>query len=313
MKNKIVVLILFVLGTFNLYAQQQDSILLQEILGLKNEFVQQKAEIDQLKSKLKKQERLLSSQRKSVVSLKTISEQLTHSLNNLKKQVTVNNKNIITNSEKLGTEIQKVASSTDSKISELDKSVDNNRLYWIIASLIILVLGGVMYFFLGKRIKLSKNDVESQLKNTRLSLDEESLKLDTKLIEILEKQIKIAEENAIHTPGETSELDHSLALKVADEIVKMQKNLSRMDPKTKGLKQLTRSIKSISNNFAANGYEIVEMLGKEYNEGMKVLANIIPSEDIESGNEIITRIIKPQVNFNGEMIQSAQVEVSVGQ
>ena len=86
-----------------------------------------------------------------------------------------------------------------------------------------------------------------------------------------------------------------------------------MNDSTKGLKQLSSSVKRIQDNFMANGYELVEMLGKEYSEGMKVTANFIPSENIEKGKEIITRIIKPQVNFNGVMIQTAQIEVSIGE
>jgi len=86
-----------------------------------------------------------------------------------------------------------------------------------------------------------------------------------------------------------------------------------MDEGTRGLNQLSASVKRIQDNFAANGYEIVEMLGKPYDEGMKVIANFIPDEDLKAGEQIITRIIKPQVNFNGEMIQSAQIEVSLGE
>jgi hypothetical protein len=86
-----------------------------------------------------------------------------------------------------------------------------------------------------------------------------------------------------------------------------------MDSGVKGLKQLNASVKRIQANFAANDYEIVDMLGKVYNEGMKVTANFIPSEDIEIGKEIITRIIKPQVNFKNKMIQAAQIEVSIGE
>ena len=109
------------------------------------------------------------------------------------------------------------------------------------------------------------------------------------------------------------EADHTLALKVADEIIRIQKNLTRMDEKTKGLKQLIASVKRIQDNFASNGYEIVEMLGKTFNDGMKVSANFIPDEDLETGQQIITRIIKPQVNYKEIMIQSAQIEVSIGE
>ena len=92
----------------------------------------------------------------------------------------------------------------------------------------------------------------------------------------------------------------------------METNHYRMDPKTKGLKQLVRAVKSIKENYLSSGYEIVEMIGQEYKEGLNVTANFIPSEDIETGKRVITRIIKPQVNFNEKMIQAAQIEVSVG-
>jgi len=172
----------------------------------------------------------------------------------------------------------------------------------------------LIYWLLGKRIKSSKTDVETQIRNTRASLEEESVKLDNKLVEVLETQLKLKQEETKAQPTPSNEKeDHSLALKVADEIIRIQKNLSRMDESTKGLKQLNSSVKRIQANFAANGYEIVEMLGMDYNDGMKVSANFIPSEDLESGKQIITRIIKPQVNFKGEMIQSAQIEVSIAE
>ena len=46
---------------------------------------------------------------------------------------------------------------------------------------------------------------------------------------------------------------------------------------------------------------------------MKAVPNFVTSEDLETGKQIITRIIKPQVNYKNEMIQSAQIEVSVGE
>ena len=83
-----------------------------------------------------------------------------------------------------------------------------------------------------------------------------------------------------------------------------------MDDNTKGLKQLNSSVQRIQDNFAANGYELVEMLGKDYSEGMKATVNFIQDEDYEAGKRIITRIIKPQVNYKGTMIQTAQIEVT---
>ena len=43
---------------------------------------------------------------------------------------------------------------------------------------------------------------------------------------------------------------------------------------------------------------------------MKLSANFIEDEDLKPGERIITGISKPQINYNGRMIQSAQVTVS---
>ena len=147
---------------------------------------------------------------------------------------------------------------------------------------------------------------------TRQSLEEEAIKIDAKLVEILEKQINLVSKESHKTKETRTEIDHSLALKVADEIIRIEKNLSRMDDKIKGHKQLKGSVKRIKDNFLSKGYEIVDMVGRKYDTGMKVSANFLPDESLGKDEQIITRIIKPQINYNGKMIQSAQIEVSIG-
>ena len=53
-------------------------------------------------------------------------------------------------------------------------------------------------------------------------MEEESIKLDNKLIELLEGQLKILNNSNTNTKKDAT--DHSLALKVADEIVRIEKN-----------------------------------------------------------------------------------------
>jgi hypothetical protein len=317
MKNKITTAIL-ILGTTTLFAQQIDSTLVKEIPIIKNNLIEQKQEIDLLKTevgklsgKVKDQNYTIQQQKKSVVSLKEKNNQQKTTIDSLSNLIGINSQNITTNSNQLGTEIQKVTSERKTQISALDDTIGKNRLYWLLGSLGTLLLGVLMYLFLGKRIKSSKTDVETQIRNTKQSLEEESVKLDNKLVEILETQLKVKQaEIKVQPISSNTKEDHSLALKVADEVIRIQKNLGRMDEKTKGLKQLSSSVKRIQDNFMANGYELVEMLGKEYNEGMKATVNFVQDEDFEEGKRIITRIIKPQVNYNGTMIQTAQIEVT---
>jgi len=208
---------------------------------------------------------------------------------------------------------EQIGSNGTNDILELNHAIGQQKNYLIATISMIIALVVAMFFFLKKQIVTLKADFKTDQHDFQQSLKEEGVGLDQKLVEIIETQLTIQNESntSVKIPA-TEEPDHSLALKVADEIVRIQKNISRMDKKTKGLKQLAASVKRIQDNFASNGYEVVEMLGQPYKEGMKVQANFIPDDELEEGQEIITRIIKPQVNFKGEMIQSAQIEVSQG-
>ncbi|MGG5507265.1 MULTISPECIES: type VII secretion EssA family protein [unclassified Myroides] len=306
---KRIILIPLLLSALTVLAQEKPN-----VSELEKSVFQQKQEITALQQKLKTQETLINQQKNALTNLSSKSENQEKLIDSLKSETVTNAQNIQSIASDLGTKIQQTETTAKDSISQLDKNVSQNKLYWIVATLVTLLLGGIIYWLLGKRINSNKTDVETQIKNTKKSLEEESIKLDSKLMEVLETQLKLKQEEKQTIPANSNnEPDHSLALKVADEIVRIHKNLQQMDASTKGLKQLSASVKRIQDNFASNGYELVEMLGKEYNEGMKVIANFVPSEDIETGKQIITRIIKPQVNFKNEMIQSAQIEVSVGE
>ena len=45
---------------------------------------------------------------------------------------------------------------------------------------------------------------------------------------------------------------------------------------------------------------------------MTIDANFIPDENLNEGKEVISRVIKPQINYKGNLIQPAQVEVAQG-
>ena len=208
--------------------------------------------------------------------------------------------------EKLDNNNQVINQSVDT----LDKVVSAKVVYLIAAMTAILLIFGLVFYFLRKKMASQDEDLTKGLLDTRTSLEEEFVKIDSKLVEIFESKMQLADVSA---DADNTQVDHSLVIKVADEIVRIQKNISRMDEKTKGLKQLSASVTRIQDNVAANGYEIVEMLGMPYHEGMKVTANFVPDEDLEEGEQVITRVIKPQINYQGVMVQSAQIEVSQGE
>lgn len=224
----------------------------------------------------------------------------------------------------LKTNLSAVENQTTQDVTTVREGLDTTRLLGLLGALGLILLSGLVFLLLRRQLTGSTRSVEDKLRTTREELTAEGVRLDEKLLGVLETQLKIQEADREYSAAQLSSApaavtvteaapDHGLALKVADEIIRIRRNIDLMDAKTRGLKQLTASVGRIEDNFAGNGYEIVAMVGKLYKEGLKAVATFIPSEELETNQQIITRIIKPQVNYVGVMIQAAQIEVSVGE
>lgn len=194
----------------------------------------------------------------------------------------------------------------------LNQYILQSRTFWACVMVVVLLIVIIRVTYrLTKRIKSGDSSIDDvrkaqdALQAAQGKMQEEAIKLEDKLLALFNKQLS----NTPKVVG-NEKPDHSLALKVADEIVRIELNMARMDASIKGYKQLAKAVERIKDNFKANGYEIVDMLGKPYNEGMKVTANFVVDEDLEEGKQIITGITKPQINYNGQMIQAAQITVS---
>jgi len=192
----------------------------------------------------------------------------------------------------------------------MSSSINNRTIFGGIAFLLLAAFGGLIIFLFRRRMAYNGSAIESirsaqeELSKAQKKIEEESVKLDSKLVDLLDRQVSTSDTNAQVAP------DHSLALKVADEIVRIELNLSRMDKSIKGYKQLSKAVERIKNNYLAKGYEITDLLGKPYNEGMRINADFVIDESLPLGTRTITSITKPQVIYNGEMIQKAIVTIS---
>lgn len=109
----------------------------------------------------------------------------------------------------------------------------------------------------------------------------------------------------------TNKIEHNLPLAFADELNRMMVNLDHMPADVRGHKQLCRCVERMNSVLQAYGYEMVNLLGKTYTDGMKVMANFVIDENMSADDAPrITNVTKPQVNYQGKMIQVAQVTVS---
>ncbi len=104
-------------------------------------------------------------------------------------------------------------------------------------------------------------------------------------------------------------MDHSLAIAVANELVRIQQNLNHMDPTVKGVSQLKNRTNAILSTLNSKQYDIPNLLGREYHEGDTIIATMEYNEAIEVGRNRIKRVIKPQISYAGKLIQAAEVVV----
>lgn len=343
MKNRILFLILFALS-FSSFSQKKvplqksyvDSLVnsieikLSKEMSIKNELVI--SEINKLQDLLDSNSKYnISSENKLnsridnslliidslVAANNNLSERLTELIekynSNLKQEISVVlektglldektellNTNISKSNSKISSNSKSLAS-TNTNLTMLSDDLEDKGQKGIIAVGVSLILILIVYILLNNK------------------WNNETKKISLKQKEVLEKQVEdsqkladwLSDKSSSELSSKPNETDHSFAKRVADEIVRMSTNLSRMDESIRGFKQLSASVRKLIQSLSINEYEIVELLNKPYSSGMNLEANFVFNEELEKGSQIITRIIKPQINYKGKMIQGAQVEVS---
>lgn len=294
---------IFILASINAFAQTEQLTkedLTKELQPLKSIVQTLQKENSSLKSEISNLKSKLSNANKSIDSLRNLTQE--------------NRSAISQTANQLGIQITTTEKKANKRIDEVILSLSKNSLYGIIGVLSAILLSGLLYWLLRKRQKTDKTDIVEQLQKTKSSIEESLVKEFGKQTNLIESELQLLAQQKTAIPVSANvEPDHSLALKLANEINLIERNIKLMDKGTKGLKQLERSLGKLKDNLAANGYEMPELLGKKYHQGMKVIVtSSITDENLEKGSEIISKVLIPQVNYNEKMIQTAQIEVSVG-
>lgn len=228
-------------------------------------------------------------------------------LDSLRNIVRLNAQNIKITADQLGVKIDETKDSLKSKADSND--LQTKALWGICLFGLFLIVSVIIYYLFHKRINKGNADI-IVLKQKADKLNEDILnQFSVEMVEIRKITASLTSLSSVQTSSVDSP-DHSLIKTLADRITFMEMTLCKMDKDIRGYKQLSKSIAQMKDNLKANGYELVDMLNKPYNDGMRVTANFIENDDLKEGEQIITGIIKPQINYKGVMIQSAQITVS---
>lgn len=221
---------------------------------------------------------------------------------------------------------------TSQTTQALGQTLQHRSWWYAIATGLIALLLMIGYFYLNRRGQASTKSLTTQLEQTISQVrnaEEKATQADTaladRLFEIL-SQLKVQQQSlsaaqptaaqptavaAVATPVAAAP-DHHLPLKLADEIHRMRKRLATLPEETKGLTPLKKSLERLENELLEQGYEIVDHLGMAYTENLSVKARFIPSDDLEPDQRVISKVVSPQVNYQGVLIRMADIEVSIG-
>ena len=215
---------------------------------------------------------------------------------------------------------------TSQTTQALGQTLQHRSWWYAIATGLIALLLIIGYVYLNRRGQASTKSLTTQLEQTISqvrSAEEKATQADTaladRLFEIL-TQLKVQQQSLIAAQptavasGASSVVapDHHLPLKLADEIHRMRKRLATLPEETKGLTPLKKSLERLENELLEQGYEIVDHLGMAYTENLSVKARFIPSDDLDPDQQLITKVVSPQVNYQGVLIRMADIEVSIG-
>lgn len=303
-KNRLLTLsIIVVTLCTNANAEINDSILEQRVLKIEKQLKTVKQEVDNNKISIRRMEQFKATSSNKIDSI----------TDDLKQT----NQSVVATKDELQASVRDTDSKLQESISRTNDNISSQTAILAIAIAASFIILCLLIWLLRKYMVKKSDTIDSitkaqnalqqtqqELQDAQKKLAEESLSLDNKLLELMEKQLNIPE------PKVNQEVDHTLALKIADEITRMEVNLYRMDSSIRGYKQLTKAIERMRETYSSKGYEITKLIGENYVRGMKAVAELIDDESLPTGSQIITAVKKPQVMFNKELLQSAEITVS---
>jgi hypothetical protein len=102
---------------------------------------------------------------------------------------------------------------------------------------------------------------------------------------------------------------HDIVLAIINDIVRMQQNIDYMDDSVKGVSQIRNRLKSIFTTLNSYQYDVPDLVGRTYHEGDNMIGTLELNSDLPTGTNRIKRVIKPQVSYQGKLIQAAEVVI----
>ena len=201
----------------------------------------------------------------------------------------------------------------NNRVDEIGNSINRNSLLLTLLCLALAISGISGFLYLLRRPpktpEINGTAAANTLSEIGINKFSEENTRDIEFLDVLTKTFSLLQERTKIDSNLSETVNHSLPLKVGDEIHRMRKRIENMPQEVKGLGALKNSLIRLEEEINAAGYVMVDLLGRDYNEGIICEARFVECASVPRGREIITEVLKPQINHNGQLIQVAKIEV----
>jgi len=288
--RKLLVILFTLIINFNTYCQVSKEDITIETKPLKEK-------IQSLQSENNKLKRDISSINSKVATVN-------QKLETLDQKVQSNASDIQNTNSELNGKITNSKTTTNQKFTQVDNSLSKNSFWSIIGILGAIIVSGLVYWLVSKRQRMDKNQLSIIIKSTKTELTQESARLDIQLLDVIEKQLKVADKLNATEPA----VDHTSHKNSAKELQRIANYANTLDPESQESIALQGSLGRLKNYFNSSDYEITDFTGKDYDERIPMkIKDTFFEEALTKGSEIISRTLKPQIKFKGDVIQKAEV------
>jgi len=216
---------------------------------------------------------------------------------------------LILRNQEMEDHIDKNARTALLRTEQQSVSIKKRTIVFLIGGLLLISAFLITLVIASRNIRKAGSSLFKKITDVKGELEANTATVDNKLLQLAQKQLLLLQRES-STLENSNEANHSLVMNIADEIVRIQQNMTHMDPTIKGYKQLNRAVNSILSDMDNGGYEIPDLVNKSFNENMKAIVHMELDTALEQGQQIIKRVIKPQVNYRGRMVQAAEIVVA---
>jgi DNA repair exonuclease SbcCD ATPase subunit len=212
-------------------------------------------------------------------------------------------------------------SQTESRIAHLNEHISEREIYAAGAILglgLLLLMTAFLAVSSRKKVSTTDHRLKQNIAELSSKIEEQGAVLDARLVELLEKQVTLLSEAETHSAIADSgsphqAADHTLAIVLGEEIYRIMLRNKETSEKSEAFEQMRTSLRRLWSALREKGYEVIDLQDQQYHEDMEARAEFFLTHELLPGEQIVSRVIKPLIKYQGVTIQEAEIEVMVGE